>query len=179
MKMYTTTKVEGKHPKWYNAFTNMHRRCYSTKFQERFPTYKGCSVTGEWHDRQVFAEWYHTQPNGEGWHLDKDFLFEGNKVYSPATCVLLPAQLNTLLGSCTASRGVLPQGVTPNRGRFKATLWIDGKSHHIGTFDTPEEAFEKYKKAKEENVRRIADLWKERIDPRVYDKLFHYRLRLL
>lgn len=42
----------------------------------------------------------------------------------------------------TNSTGLL--GVFPRNGKFKAALWSDGKSRHLGTFDTPEEAHQKY-----------------------------------
>lgn len=37
------------------------------------------------------------KPHMEGWHLDKDILLKGNKVYSPETCAFVPAKINSLL----------------------------------------------------------------------------------
>jgi hypothetical protein len=44
-------------------------------------------------------------------------------------------------------------GVSPNRGRFRAAIWLGGKYLHIGVFDTPEQAHEAYLTAK----RRLHD----------------------
>jgi uncharacterized Fe-S cluster-containing radical SAM superfamily protein len=43
--------------------------------------------------------------------------------------------------------GVLGTHRRPS-GRYRATLWYGGKSYHLGTFDTPEEAHAAYLEAK-------------------------------
>ena len=54
------------------------------------------------------------QQDCEGKHLDKDILFEGNKVYSPDTCVFVDGVVNTFLNDCAATRGEWPLGVCWN-----------------------------------------------------------------
>lgn len=44
-------------------------------------------------------------------------------------------------------------GVSPDRGRFRAAIWLDGKNLHLGMFDTPEQAHDAYLNAK----RRLHD----------------------
>lgn len=73
---------------YYQTWKDMIKRCYSTKCQEKFPTYKGCSVSADWHTFSNFKAWMEKQ-NWEGKQLDKDILIEGNKVYSPETCVFV------------------------------------------------------------------------------------------
>lgn len=41
-------------------------------------------------------------------------------------------------------------GVSRNRRRWQAKVTVDGRQHHLGTFDTPEEASEAYLAAKRE-----------------------------
>jgi len=64
---------------YYRTWCGMLMRCYSAKHQERNPTYKGCSVSEEWLRFSNFKSWMERQ-DFEGMQLDKDLLFEGNKV---------------------------------------------------------------------------------------------------
>lgn len=171
------SKVDGKHTPAYKTWHGMLRRCYCPKSLARYPTYIGCTVHPDWHNFQVFAEWFERQYWAECWHLDKDLISDGNKVYSEETCVFLPQQLNTLLTDSGASRGDLPQGVSRHGRGYQAQLNVDGKLHYLGTYQTPEEAFQAYKFAKESNVKRMAEQYRGLIDPRVYDSLMRYEVK--
>lgn len=79
--------------KMYQVWHDMLRRCYSAEYQENQPTYIGCSVCDDWHNFQVFGEWFEDNYIS-GYHLDKDSLVKGNKVYSPDTCAFIPREEN-------------------------------------------------------------------------------------
>lgn len=168
--------VNGKNTQAYNTWNNMLGRCYDPKFHAKRPTYIGCTVHSDWHNFQNFAAWFEKQYRAEGWQLDKDLIVGGNKIYSVDTCVFLPPQLNSLLSDCGATRGDLPQGVVRNGRGYQAQLRIDGITHRLGTYVTPEEAFIHYKLAKESNVKRMAEQYRGLIDPRVYDSLMRYEV---
>lgn len=168
--------VNGKNTPVYTAWKTMISRCYDPKYHARCPTYIGCSVHSDWHNFQVFAEWYKQQPRAEGWHLDKDLITEGNKIYSADTCVFVPPLINTLLSDSRGSRGDLPQGVSRSKGKYRARLNVGGEHHELGEYTTPEKAFEIYKFAKEANVKHVADKYKNLIDPRVYSSLMRYKV---
>ena len=92
----------------------MLARCYSAKFQEHCPTYTGCTVAEDWLKFSNFKDWMEKQ-QWEGKQLDKDILFEGNKVYGPDTCVFVSPMVNTFTIDSGAARGkwligVLAQG---------------------------------------------------------------------
>jgi hypothetical protein len=96
----------------------------------------------------------------EGLQLDKDILVFGNKVYSPQTCLFVSRAVNNLLTDCGASRGEWAQGVhfDKQRGKFQATIRIDGKVKFIGYFDSEDECEEAYLTAKSDNIQRTIAL---------------------
>lgn len=85
---------------FYRIWSDMLRRCYDVKWQERFPTYKGCTVCEKWLNFQTFCEDF-TKIDGydlwerEGADLDKDTKYYGNKHYSLETCRFVTHQENT------------------------------------------------------------------------------------
>lgn len=83
--------------KWFSMFV----RCYDDKYQLRQPTYIGCSVSDDFCNFQNFAEWYshYKYECKYPLEIDKDLLYEGNKIYSPKTCCLLPKEINSTLNS--------------------------------------------------------------------------------
>ncbi|AUR88987.1 hypothetical protein NVP1231O_35 [Vibrio phage 1.231.O._10N.261.49.F8] len=89
-------KVNGKTTREYTSWINMISRCYSKSTQDRHPTYIGCTVCDEWHNYQVFAEWYTNHlPTGIGkFEVDKDIINPGNKIYSPEMCTIASAREN-------------------------------------------------------------------------------------
>lgn len=164
--------------KWYG----MLERCYDKKCQEKYPTYIGCSVDEKWHNFQVFAEWFEEnyKPHMHGWHLDKDILKKGNKVYSPETCCFVPKEINKLFTKRQNCRGDFPIGVSKVKrsGRYIASLNKNGKQRSLGTFDTIEEAFEAYKIAKEEWIKEVAEKWKPQLALQTYEALINYKVEI-
>ena len=83
-----------KNTKVYEAWRDMLRRSYSRVLHDRAPTYIGCSVFSEWHNFQVFAEWFYKN-YVDGTDLDKDIKIDGNKVYGPDTCLFVSRKENS------------------------------------------------------------------------------------
>ena len=167
--------------KEYMLWRGMLRRC-SDKHQQKHPTYIGCLVSDNFKSFQYFAEWCNNQI-GFGlpkYQLDKDILVKGNKVYSEHTCAFVPDCLNMVLVKNDARRGQYPVGVYFNRPtqKFMAYLSVNSRHQNLGLFSTPEEAFLAYKEAKEQQIKLIAELYKDSIDPRVYQALLEYAVEM-
>ena len=167
--------------KEYELWNGMLERCYSDKLKKRRPTYRGCKVSDNFKSYEYFYEWCHKQIGfgNQGWHLDKDLLTKGNKVYSESTCVFIPSEINSLLVKREASRGEHFIGVCWNKTSkvFVAQVRKNkGKQEHLGLFNTEIEAFKAYKKAKESFVKEQANKWKSQIDPRAYNALMNYEV---
>lgn len=142
----------------YQAWYGMIVRCYSEKYHKKRPTYLGCSMDKEWLRFSVFEAWANHQPKIKGMALDKDIRIQGNKHYSAENCQFVTPEINSLLTGCGATRGEHPQGVSfdSESGKYISQLCVDGKGKKLGRFYTPELAFEAYKKAKYENIKKIA-----------------------
>ena len=96
--------------------------------------------------------------------------------YSPRILLLLT---NNLFTKRDEARGKYYIGVTKYRNKFKAQLNKGiGKSISLGTYDTPEEAFLAYKKAKEAYIKEVAEEYKGKIDNRLYEALMNYEVEI-
>jgi hypothetical protein len=178
-----TTNGSKNQTKAYIVWYNMKRRCYSAACQERQPTYIGCTMSENFSDFQFFAQWCQSQIGYalQNYHIDKDMLICGNKLYSENTCVFIPASLNKFFNAHAATNTMYPQGVAIAAcGKFTATLSIDGKEKHIALCNTPELAFAAYKVAKEAEALR----WHKRlkagefaVDQRVIERLAVWQLQ--
>lgn len=160
----------------YRTWASMLDRCYNSEVIAKHPTYNGCSVSDEWKFYSNFAKWYEIHYIN-GWELDKDLLVKGNKIYSADTCCFLPREINAFLTSKRSSRGIYPIGValSNDKKKFIATLGCLEKPH-LGTFNTVEDAFNAYKKAKEDKAKDLANKWKNQLDPRAYEALYNYQV---
>lgn len=156
---------------YYVTWHSMLKRCYSGAYQNRRTTYKGCSVCEEWLTFSNFRAWME-QHDWKGRELDKDLLVEGNKVYSPETCVFISGMLNLFFNSKGASRGKYMLGVSLNKetGKFKSRCSNPflNKQEHLGLFDTELEAHLAWKVKKNELAQRYAT---KQSDERVIEAL--------
>ena len=173
------SRVNGVKTKEYKLWHSMLVRCYSDTIKKKHPTYIGCGVSGNFKSYEYFYEWCQKQIGfgNKGWHLDKDLLVKGNRVYSEDSCVFLPQEVNTLLTKRTNSRGEYSIGVSWSKTSkaFVATVAKNkGKTEWLGYFKTEIEAFNAYKTAKESFIKEQANNWKSQIDDRAYNALMNY-----
>lgn len=142
---------------FYQKWRSMLARCYLEARKKNFPTYKGCRVCDRWLIFSNFKKWMETQ-DWKDKELDKDILIEGNKLYSPETCVFVTGNVNALLNNHASGRGKWPQGVTfyKKNKKFGARVNISGKSKFLGLFSDVNKASLSYKRAKTNEIMRIA-----------------------
>ena len=95
----------------------------------------------------------------EGKELDKDILVQGNKVYSPVTCIFVTKEVNCLFNKKEKSRGDCPIGVSfHKRDRvYLASCSVGGKYHYIGSFSSSIDASNAYKSFKYKLISTIAN----------------------
>ena len=177
------SKINGVQTKEYDLWKSMLRRCYSDKYQKKQPTYEGCQVSDKFKSYEYFYEWCNSQIGfgNSGWHLDKDLLTKGNKVYSEDSCVFLPNEINLVLTKCTASRGEYLIGVSwsdTSKSFIARVRKNKGKQEFLGYFKTEIEAFKAYKQAKESYLKEQAEKYKSQIDIRAYNALMNYEVNI-
>lgn len=163
----------------FGKWSNMRDRCNQEgEAQRRVPTYIGCSMAecfmNEDEGFQYFAEWcQHQRGFKQGYQLDKDLLFPGNKIYSPKTCVFVPSKINNMLINPFKEKEgqeTLPVGVRQDRGAYKVDLAPAGKQRHEKLEDAVQEALI----AKVKRIHETAEEYEKLIDPRLYEELKKY-----
>lgn len=181
------TRDEINNLKEYNLWADMLRRCTPEFWNER-PAYTGVTCSENFKSYEYFYEWCQQQngfrskhDNGRFWHLDKDILVRGNKVYSEDTCVFLPQNINLLITDSKGIRGKYPIGVTfdSRRNKFQSRCHDGtGTLKHLGLFYTAEDAFQAYKVYKEVLIKQVANEYRTQIDPRAYQALLNYTVEI-
>ena len=94
--------------------------------------------------------------------------------------MFVPREINNLLALNNSNRGEYLLGVcySKQHNKFAAQLNKFGKKVKLGVFNTEQEAFNVYKKVKEDYTKEVANKWKDQIDPRVYDALMTYEVEM-
>lgn len=167
-----TTRAEAK-------YATMKQRCNENGLhQKQFQSYVGCN--SGFIDFQDFAEWCQRQIGyfENGFQLDKDLLVKGNKVYNKNTAVFIPREVNMVIVTSRLTRGAYPLGVSKQKKKFQVNVRLYNRNKYLGTYDTPEEAFNAYKVAKEQHIKELANKWHDKIDPRAYEALMNYQVEI-
>lgn len=174
--VYGSSKKSLAYKRWYNIII----RCYDTKIHTKHPTYKDCYMCDEWLIFSNFKKWFDANYI-KGYHIDKDILIKGNKVYSPETCCFIPHRINTLLIKRDNDRGSEKIGVIKTKsGKYEASVSKGNGQVFLGTFSTEIEAFNAYKKEKEAFVKSVAlkHFQEGKITESVYNALMNYQVEL-
>ena len=146
----------------YVTWQNMIQRCYSKKLQKKYkPQYRDKSVCEEWHNYANFKLWYEEHiTEGCQIDLDKDLLKQGNKIYSPETCVFIEHYINTTFegkrGDCVIQN--------------KDGKYIYTKKKNV-VFDTEEDAVQEYYKDQQKLINNMAEKHKGKIPNCAYEAM--------
>ncbi len=169
----------------YSIWNGIYIRCYIEK--------NGSSMCDLWlNNKDSFAEWWSSEYyecDGESMAVDKDLLFPGNKEYAPDKCCIIPHTLNTMLSNCKKHRTGkwktakmnLPLGVRYDSRMNMYYGEIKPCGHdeviRLSYWNTPEEAFEEYKRHKQADILIMADKYKNKVPKKVYDALLRVEVQ--
>ena len=174
----------------YDRWQKMLQRCFDNKYKEKHPTYKDVVCCERWlcyanflEDLEVLKQEYNWNVD-EKLQLDKDILHKGNKIYSLENCVLVPDYINFLFIKNDTKRGEYPIGVSYHKRakKYQARCNVNGKLKSLGLYNSLEEAFNAYKVAKEQEIKRVANdcVSKGFItkDSRLYNAMISYQVKI-
>lgn len=180
---YITSKTNNA----YHIWNGIYRRCYENVKYDSARCYNEATMCEQWlNDKELFAEWYNAnyyECDGESMAVDKDLLCPGNKEYAPDKCCIIPQTINTALSNCKKhalpswkkTKVNLPLGVRYNEAMKKYYGEIKPYGHDeiikLSFKDTPEEAFEEYKKFKQADLLILAAKYKNKIPKNVYEAM--------
>lgn len=189
-----SSKINGVNTKEYIIWRSMLMRCFDNEYKKRQLAYNDVSCCKEWLLFENFYEWLHSQSNfdkwlnnGE-WTLDKDILVKNNRMYSPAACLLVPKHVNSLFIKQNRKRGSLPIGVSycENKKDNKYRAYVSMRNlgnkfaKTIGYYNSPEKAFNAYKKFKEIIIKQVAqqEYTKGNITKQCYESMMNYEVEI-
>lgn len=169
---YSSDKtLPGKNRAIYKRWAEILRRCYLGTQN----SYEDCSVCPTWYDFKNFLGWYKDNCPNESYHLDKDLLFKGNRVYSPSTCCFIPKAINSILINCgDDTKRELPLGVSASSkslGKYESKVSYKGKTKYSKTFSTVQEAESFYIEKKREILELYISEYKVCLSPEVIEAL--------
>jgi hypothetical protein len=154
----------------YAQWSSIFGRCYRKHYAPHQLTYSECIVDEAWHRFSEFRKWW-IENHVDGWHIDKDLLVLGNKIYGPDTCCFVPRHINNFIVGSNSSRGSLPIGVSRVGSKFRSHC---GNGHGavvvIGVFDKKEDAhiaWRDFKLNALDGIKAEADA----IDVRIYETI--------
>ena len=144
-----------------SIWKNILDRCYRSN-SKRYLSYgaKGITVCEEWLNFQNFAAWYEENSewnvNNYNLQLDKDILANinhlENKIYSPETCLLVPAEINGFLAGDN-----LKSGLKQNKDNtYYVCIANKGIIYRYGSYFI-------FKEAKEAYAQKKYEFWLEEI----------------
>ena len=172
-----------KNPTAFEKYRAMIDRCYG-KQKYNNVVYKGCKICEEWFDFENFVKWFNTNYytiENESMELDKD-LFGNGKLYSPETCIFVSHKLNSWFAMFKDYRDRktnLPMGVSLydngyGKKRYRVVSLEKGQ-----LFDDLEEASKAYKENVKRKFKEYAEIHKNEIPNKLYDKLINYEIQVL
>ncbi len=170
----------------YSIWNGIYNRCYRAPESNTGTCYYKATICEQWlKDKDIFAEWYNAnyyEYEGESMAVDKDLLCPGNSEYAPDKCCIIPQTINTMLSNCKKHRTPkwkssmgLPLGVRYST-RMKMyygeiTPYGYDEVIRLSYWNTPEEAFEEYKKFKQADILIMAAKYKNKVPKHIYEAL--------
>lgn len=164
--------THGKELPSYSVWRRIIERCSGHRKDKK--CYQSVAICDEWKSFSKFKIWYdeNFKPDCE---IDKDLFSDKSQLlYSPNTCCFLPKEINSSISRLKT----IP--ITHRYKKYEVYTTFKSKRIHLGSFNTYDEAFSAYKKARESHIKQIAQEYygECKIERRVYDALMNYKVEI-
>ena len=171
------------------AYQSMKQRCGN---RTKRTWYADVVICEEWmKNKQVFIKWFrehYYEIEGALMIVDKDLFGRNSRMYSPETACILPQNINAILSNLNRYRfldketGVrLPLAVYYDKHSNKYFSRIQycgtNRAVQLSYHDTMEAAFEEYRFEKKQDIKRIADKYKNDLPARIYEALLRFEIK--
>lgn len=139
-----------------------------TQEKPRNTSYKSVRIDDRWLRFSNFKKWYDKhypyeleEEYGIKFEIDKDLLSDGDKIYSPETCIFLPNKVNNFLANKMTNNTSGHTGVIwhkqVKKWRARINDFHTHKKKSLGLFVNIEDASEAYKVARENEALKVKE----------------------
>ena len=136
----------------YKVWSSMHYRAGNIE------GYLDVTISDDWYEFENFYNWY-VVSYVEGWQLDKDILVQGNREYSPNTCLMVPAVINSLFTRSKSKHGYKGVFFDKRNNKYYAQMRIDGKTKQYGSSSDPKVAHQYFIEIRRERISDLRNLY--------------------
>lgn len=130
----------------FRIYHNIKQRCSNPK-HPRYNSYggKGIFLCDEW-DKNIisFIKWSELNGYSETLTLDR---IDNSKEYSPENCRWVSYSTQAINTDLRKDNTTGFKGVTLEKGKYRASIQVNGKRQFLGYFDTAEQASDAYENA--------------------------------
>lgn len=133
------TGIKKQNPRLYKIWQGMRQRCNNPKDKD-YPRYggRGINVCDEWDKSpEAFAKWAIENGYSDILSIDRK---DVNGNYCPENCRWATATQQARNKSIERTNKTGVNGIHMDRGKFRATIYVDSKRIDLGRYDTLEAA---------------------------------------
>lgn len=156
---YLTKNSKGIRTVEYSMWTSMMDRCYGER--EQYSSYvDNTEVCGEWLNFQNFSEWFNQNKydiGNERLHLDKDIQYEGNRIYSPYHCILIPQILNEQFKHHSGREKQIDVDLPYTIKRSGKRYSVSYRGYSLGKYNSVDECVSIYLAEKKKYLQELID----------------------
>lgn len=158
-----------------STFTQTRLGRYHNNMTQRIgrgKAYGDVIISDEFLDAQKFSDWATQQPGwGMGYHLDKDLLGKGSRLYSADTCCFIPATINFSLAAGTSTKTI----VTQCKDGWKVQFVKNNLKIFLGMYPSESEGIAAYRKYQEMYLQSLAIFYKNKISEAAFSALMSWK----